>query len=168
MRLYLGVDPGLAGGLAVLDGDGRPVLVDALPIAGREIDAPRLARQLRALRDLDSGSDFALAAVEHVGALPGNGSSSMFNFGVGWGLVRGVLAALNIPVQLVRPQKWKGIVLAGTTHDKAGCIAWCASRFPGLSLIRPGCRKSHDGMADSLALAEWARLRGGAESKPAA
>jgi crossover junction endodeoxyribonuclease RuvC len=161
MKLHLGIDPGLAGGIAVLDEAGTVRLVEPMPIAGKEVDAGQLARLVRSLRDLDNQTDYALAAVEHVGAMPGNGSSSMFNFGAGWGLVRGVLAALNVPVQLVRPQKWKGVVLAGTTHDKAGCVAWCASRFPSVSLVMPRCRKPHDGMADALALAEYARLKGG-------
>jgi crossover junction endodeoxyribonuclease RuvC len=157
MRLYLGIDPGISGGIAVLDEAGNVRLAEPMPTAGKDVDAGRLASLLRSQRDLDTGSDYALAAVEHVGAMPGQGVCSMFSFGCGWGMVRGVLAAIGIPVQLVRPQKWKGVVLAGTTHDKAGCIAWCASRFPGLSLIRPGCRKVHDGMADALALAEYAR-----------
>jgi crossover junction endodeoxyribonuclease RuvC len=72
-------------------------------------------------------------------------------------MCRGVLAALGIPVVLVRPQAWKRSVLAGLAHVDATAIGYCASRWLGTSLVLPRCRKSHDGMADALALAEYAR-----------
>jgi crossover junction endodeoxyribonuclease RuvC len=157
MRLYLGIDPGISGGIAVLDEAGNAVLVQPMPTAGKDVDAGQLARLLRSLRDLDTATDFHLAAVEHVGAMPGQGVCSMFSFGCSWGLARGVLAALGVPVVLVRPQAWKRSVLAGLAHDKAAAIGYCASRWPGTSLVLPTCRKPHDGMADALALAEYAR-----------
>jgi crossover junction endodeoxyribonuclease RuvC len=137
MRLHLGIDPGISGGIAVLDDDGNVRLAEPMPVAGKEVDAGALARLVRSLRDLDSHADYTLAAVEHVGAMPGQGVCSMFAFGCSWGLCRGVLAALAIPVVLVRPQAWKRVVLAGLTHDKIAAVGYCASRWPATSLVMP-------------------------------
>jgi crossover junction endodeoxyribonuclease RuvC len=157
--LYLGIDPGLRGGVAVLDGIGAVVLLRTMPLAGREVDGAELGRMVRGLRDLDAHRDIRLAAVEHVGSMPGQGVASTFAFGAGWGVVRGVLAALGVPMQLVRPPAWKKAILAGLTHDKDGACRFCAARWPGTSLILPRCRTPHDGLADALCLAEWARLK---------
>ena len=159
MKLFLGLDPGTSGGIAVLDDSCNVRLAEPMPIAGKEVDGGQLARLVRSLRDLDSQADYTLAAVEHVNAMPGQGVCSMFAFGCSWGQARGVLAALGVPVVLVRPQAWKKQVLAGLTHDKVGAFAYCASRWPATSLVMPRCRKPHDGIADALCLAEWARQR---------
>ena len=159
MKLYLGLDPGATGGIAVLDDAGNVRLAEPMPVAGEGVDGGQLARLVMSMRDLDSQADYALAAVEHVNAMPGQGVCSMFSFGCSWGLARGVLAALGVPVLLVRPQAWKKLVLAGRPHDKVGAVAYCASRWPATSLVMPRCRKPHDGIADALCLAEWARQR---------
>lgn len=103
----LGIDPGFGGALAWLDLGGglkiedMPVLtVERNGKAKREID-------LAALVALIENHRPAFAVVEHVGAMPGQGVSSMFAFGKGFGAILGVLAALRVPVELVRPDAWK-------------------------------------------------------------
>ena len=61
------------------------------------------------------------------------------------------------PVLLVPPTVWKKRVLLGFTHDKAGALQFCASRWPTTDLVLPGCRKPHDGIADALCLADYGR-----------
>jgi crossover junction endodeoxyribonuclease RuvC len=149
MSCFIGIDPGLSGGVSSIhDGKAYPC---PMPVAGGEVDAGALADML--LKIMRTGPCWV--AVEKVGAMPGQGVTSMFNFGCGWGMVRGVCAALGLSVTLVTPQKWKKEVLAGLPHDKDGAIRYCSSRWPGTSLVLPRCRKPHDGMADSLCLAAW-------------
>ena len=48
-----------------------------------------------------------VVVVEHVNAMPGQGVTSMFNFGQSFGVIKGICSALNIPIYFVRPTKWK-------------------------------------------------------------
>ena len=58
------------------------------------------------LREL-SNEDSAKVVVEHVTAMPGQGVTSMFNFGQSFGVLKGICAALKLPIYFVRPVKWK-------------------------------------------------------------
>ena len=100
-----------------------------------------------------------MACVEKVGAMPGQGVTSMFNFGQGFGFILGVLAALGIGVQLVPPGTWKKeFSLVG--KDKAASIEVCRRLFPGVNLrASEQCRKDSDGMAEALLMAEYARRK---------
>ena len=157
MNLSLGIDPGLRGGVAALDPSGQAIGAWPMPVAGGEIHAAGLADLLRSLRCLDSHQDIGRVCLEKVGAMPKQGVSSTFRFGTGWGMVRGVCAALGIPVVLVMPTQWKKQVLLGLPHDKAGAVQFCTSRWPQTDLVLPGCRVPHDGLADALCLAEYGR-----------
>lgn len=162
MRLSLGIDPGLRGGIAALDPAGIVVGTWPMPVTGGEVHAAGLADLLRSLRCLDDQQDIGGVVLERVSAMPKQGVSSTFTFGTGWGMVRGVCAALGIPVVLVPPTVWKKRVLVGLPHDKDGALRYCANRWPCTDLVLPGCRKPHDGMADALCLAAYGQMPGGA------
>lgn len=106
MNHYLiGIDPGAAGALVLLDAKSHHVIEwDAMPVfkIGKAIrvNAPALAAIL-------TKWDSAHAYVEQVGAMPGQGVSSMFSFGYSAGAVAGVLGALQITTTMVAPQAWK-------------------------------------------------------------
>lgn len=151
---YLGIDPGQSGGLALIDGDR--VECCSMPLAGKAVD-------WRALTDWIEHLDYpwgkSVAYVEKVSAMPKQGVSSTFKFGLNVGGIHGVLGALGIPMVLVTPQAWKKRVLAGTTKDKAAAIDYCRRRWPHISLLASErCRKPHDGMADALCLARFAQM----------
>jgi crossover junction endodeoxyribonuclease RuvC len=101
----LSVDPGLNGGAAVLSSRGDILANFDLPTIGdgarRRVDAANLADAFR------EHGPYAFAIVEQVGAMPGNGVSSMFRFGQAYGTILGVVGALAIPVRHVSPAKWK-------------------------------------------------------------
>ena len=144
--IYVGVDPGKKGGYAVIDDTGARAYPwdDQRFIEDMRVTATRL-------------DDAAIACVEKVGAHPGQGVTSMFTFGQGYGYILGVLAALGIGVQLVPPGTWKkGFSLIG--KDKAASVEVCKRLFPGVDL-RPTekCRKDSDGMAEALLLACYAQ-----------
>jgi crossover junction endodeoxyribonuclease RuvC len=152
--IWLGVDPGKSGGLASIDDKGHTEAFP-MPIAGGEIAAHALG--VWACGHTIRHDSSVLAIVEKVHAMPKQGVSSTFTFGVGYGKVLGVLGALGIRTHLVSPPAWKKLILADLPHDKDGAIAWCNRAFPRQALVLPGCRKPHDGMADALCLAEWGR-----------
>ena len=103
MIYRIGTDPGASGAIVVMQGD-KLIEWEAMPIVkigtASRVNAPALAAILRSF-------DEAHAYVEQVGAMPGQGVSSMFSFGHAAGVVAGVLGALQITTTLVTPQSWK-------------------------------------------------------------
>src|SRR4051812_10470023 len=157
---FVGIDPGLDGGIAMIYPDGN---VDArvAPVASaaksgkRVFDRGTMWAILRATTP-------AFAAIEKVSAAPMHGrqqgTTSMFSFGVGFGLWLGMLEALGIEYVEADPRRWKKAVLGGTKKDKAAATWYAQKVFPGVSLLAtPRCRVPHDGIADALCLAEYAR-----------
>ena len=153
MKVYCGFDPGKDGALAILGYRDDPVLVP--------FDEEGYATWLRRLSLLTrNGIDGRVfCVVEHVGAMPGQGVTSCFSFGRGFGFILGLLTAFCHPYELVRPQKWKKEF--SCTSDKNTSIEVAKRLFPGVDLRRtPKCTKPHDGMAEALLMAEYAkRLR---------
>ena len=144
----LAIDPGMNGGIAWSDGDRPSACI--MPMAGKDIDLPELAALIRSVSP-------GLIVVEKVGAMPKQGVTSTFKFGKGYGSILGIAAALETPVELVTPQRWKGVVLSGTSKDKDAAIAYCRRMFPSVPLIPPRCRTPHDGIADALCIWEYGR-----------
>ena len=146
--IIAGIDPGKNGGLAKQKAIG---LVEAIPmpLTGKEIDG-------LAIVDFLNGVD--LVVIEKVASMPKQGVKSMFTFGKGYGILHGICLGGAIPFELVTPQAWKKIVLANTPKDKSAAIAYCARRFPHVSLLATErSKKPHDGMADALCLMEYGR-----------
>lgn len=155
--IYLGFDPGLSGGCANIDASGKlPPQAHIMPVSGDEIDARALG--IWVWGHVMQHDSQVIACVERVGAMPKQGLSSTFKFGKGYGTILGVLGALGVRTELVTPQAWKKVVLAGTDHGKDAAIAWCRRAYPMVNLRRTErCSKDHDGMADALCIAEYAR-----------
>jgi crossover junction endodeoxyribonuclease RuvC len=89
------------------------------------------------------------AYLERVHALPKQGVTSSFSFGLSYGLVRGVLAALGISVQLITPQEWKRSFRLGPDKNEARLIA--ARLFPANA--SSFTRAKDDGRAEAALLA---------------
>lgn len=144
--IYIGIDPGKSGAMAVISEKLHKQLV--IPF-----DEQKYIAKMRICIGLD-----CRVCLEHVGAMPGQGVTSMFNFGQNFGYIKGLLEAFQIPYELVRPQKWKKEF--GITGDKNSSVEVCKRLFPGVSLRRTErCRKDDDGMAEALLMAEYARRR---------
>lgn len=146
--IVVGIDPGKKGGLVRLTETTQEGIM--MPLMGKEIDGHAIAMWLREQRP-------DIVVVEKVGAMKGQGVTSMFTFGKGAGKIEGVLEALAIPYQLVTPQAWKKKVLAGTSKDKDAAIAFVSRKYPDLNLIPARCRTPQDGIADACCMAEFAK-----------
>ena len=147
--IWIGIDPGQKGGYAVIAKMETGQAVFAYPW-----DDSFFAMEMASLMQMKEHG--IVAAVEKVGARPGQGTVSMFNFGKSAGYIEGVLSALGIPYQLVPPAKWKKeFSLIG--KDKQASITTCRKLFPELDLKRTGrCRTDSDGLAESTLLACYA------------
>ena len=108
MRIF-GIDPGIAGAIAVLD-DKKIVDVKDLPTMSEEKKNKRQlnsAQLVTIISENIKANEEVAVVVEQVNAMPGQGVTSMFNFGQTFGAIKGVCAALNLPIFFVRPSKWK-------------------------------------------------------------
>ena len=107
--IVVGIDPGLNGAIAVLQ-DKKVLSITDMPVMAdgkknkRQLNNAQLAEILR--KNSSEGDEISIV-VEQVNAMPGQGVTSMFNFGQTFGAIKGVCAALQLPIFFVRPSKWK-------------------------------------------------------------
>lgn len=144
----LAVDPGQKGGIAFLTDHHAEAV--PMPMVGKDID-------VRAIVEILRTKSVELVVLEKVHAMPKQGVSSTFTFGYGVGVIVGIVETIGLPLRWVTPQAWKKIVLAGTGKDKDAAIAHVRQAYPSVSLVPPRCRTPHDGIADAICIAEWAR-----------
>jgi len=164
MKAVVGIDPGKGGYLVMLGFDGSrrcaemPVI---RPAKGKsEYDVSAL---VRILREWDGAADVTLAVIEKQQAYHGQGSTSNFTTGFGYGILVAAATALGWPVECPHPKTWKAEMLRdipGAGDDKARSILAAGRLFPGADLRRTiSCRKPDDNVAEALLLAEWGRRR---------
>ena len=108
MRI-IGIDPGLSGGIAILEDNKVKEMFDMPVMAEGKKNKRQLNSALLAQLIKDNIGDIndSVVVVEQVNAMPGQGVTSMFNFGQTFGAIKGICAALNLPIFFVRPAKWK-------------------------------------------------------------
>ena len=105
----IGIDPGLSGGIAVLENNQVLSIFD-MPVMSegkknkRQLNSAHLVSLIK--ENIKPSEDVAVV-VEQVNAMPGQGVTSMFNFGQSYGILKGICAAMQLPMYFVRPTKWK-------------------------------------------------------------
>lgn len=161
---FIGIDPGLDGAIAVVNAKGKVLLCADTPTLTvkrgkknkREYQVTEMNRLLKRAAVFEPGEDFAVA-LEQVHAMPGQGVTSMFGMGMGFGMWQGLIAARRLPLQMVSPMKWKKYF--GLTKDKQASIILCQQKYP--SSAQYLTLKKHDGRAEAILLAQYLRLQGG-------
>lgn len=140
VRTWLGLDPGWSGGLGVLatDADGN--------VQARAFPWPDTAEDTWRLLATYTGS---VAVIESVHAMPKQGVSSTFKFGVHFGLLQGLLAAAHISHTFVTPGVWQRAMGCLSRGDKRVTKTRCQQIFPGIPVTHR--------TADGLLLAEYCR-----------
>jgi crossover junction endodeoxyribonuclease RuvC len=157
MRISIGIDPGICGAMAAVSAQTLEVLevVDTPVITGggkKLYDISGMASMIRHMSLLGD----AVVTLEQAQAMPGQGVSSTFSTGRGFGIWEGVLGALDVPYRTVRPSAWTKKVLAGTPGEgKERSIQFAMRMFPDAELTPKGSRKPRDGRADALCLAYY-------------
>ena len=105
----IGIDPGLSGAIAVLK-NNKVLNIFDMPVMS---EGKKNKRQLNSallvslLKENLTSSEEVSVVVEQVNAMPGQGVTSMFNFGQTFGAIKGICAALDLPIFFVRLSKWK-------------------------------------------------------------
>ena len=155
MRI-IGIDPGLSGGIAILD-DLKIFDIYDMPIMSEgkknknQLNSAQLVNIIR--KNLIPNGDTFLI-VEQVSAMPGQGVTSMFNFGQTFGSIKGICAALNLPIFFVRPTKWKkhfDLINSSKDASRTKVIEMYPSISPRLS------KKKDVNKADAILIARYFR-----------
>jgi len=126
--IFLGIDPGASGGLAVVIPESTAVTVWPMPSTEADI-----YHHIAGLRDED-----AFCVLEKVGGMPGQGGSASFNFGRNVGVIVGALIACQVPFIEVAPGRWKkhfsliGKTGRSKTVIKNASKAYVQKRFPNV------------------------------------
>jgi len=156
--LFVGIDPGLNGAIAWMDGERKVVEVHDCPLdSSGGYDFERMRDVLCAAHVLDM-----VVTMEKVHAMPSDGKCSAFSFGRGYGAWEALIGGvLRVRPNLVDPRTWKRAMLAGVANDKKAEAMALKQRFQG----HPICSQLHgprggirDGRVDALLLAEYGRL----------
>ena len=155
MRI-IGIDPGLSGGIAILD-DLKIFDIFDMPIMSEgkknknQLNSAQLVNIIK--KNIISNGDTFLI-VEQVSAMPGQGVTSMFNFGQTFGSIKGICAALNLPIFFVRPAKWKkhfDLINSSKDASRTKVIEMYPSISPRLS------KKKDVNKADAILIARYFR-----------
>lgn len=151
MKLYMGIDPGQDGGIGIIDENKNIMFLMAYP------NTVIFAALKEAYKK--GGTPLGITTcLEEVHAMPKQGVSSTFTFGRFFGQLEGILMCEGIPYQLKSPQAWKEEF--GLNSDKKKSIEVCKNLFPSANLLATEkCQKEHDGMAEALLMAEYARRK---------
>jgi len=107
--LIFGIDPGVSGAISIIENKKiievyeMPTMIDGKKNK-RQVNGSQVANIIK--ERLKDNKEIVIV-VEHVNAMPGQGVTSMFNFGQSFGVIKGVCSALSLPIYFVRPTKWK-------------------------------------------------------------
>ena len=109
--IIIGIDPGITGAISVLENKkvievyDTPTMIDGKKNK-RQVNGAQVTNIIKENLNKDKDKE-VVVVVEHVNAMPGQGVTSMFNFGQSFGVIKGICSALSLPIYFVRPAKWK-------------------------------------------------------------
>jgi crossover junction endodeoxyribonuclease RuvC len=154
--MIVGIDPGASGALAFFDYNEGALTIHDMPTMlvmrgkkeKKEISPQALASILRS-------PGIITATIEKVGAMPGQGVSSMWQFGRSVGMIEGTLAALTIPTSYVTPQQWRKSL--NVREGKDGSRQRACELFPAYAHLF--ARVKDDGRAEAALIAYYGAMR---------
>ena len=109
--LIIGIDPGISGSICFFQ-DGRILNVIEMPTMTegkknkRQVNGSQIYNEISKMIDKIEKQKIKVV-IEQVSAMPGQGVTSMFNFGQSFGILKGICSAMQLPMYFVRPAKWK-------------------------------------------------------------
>lgn len=165
-EFYIGIDPGLKGGIGLVSASALlllrvsplPIRVPVLTGGPTRVDGVALKRiidEMLAVAMVAGASAPPVCVLEEVHAAPKQGVVSMFNFGMSYGIVIGVLESAKIPIVTARPSVWKSAM--GLSSIKSDSLALAAKLWPAHATTFS--LKKNDGLAEAALLAEFGRRR---------
>ena len=154
--LVIGIDPGISGAICFFEGGQVKEIIDMPTMADgkknkRQINGPQTYNEIYSRIKKVSKNDITVV-IEQVSAMPGQGVTSMFNFGQSFGVLKGICSAMQLSMQFVRPAKWKkyfGLIKAEKDASRTKVI----EIFPYISSQLS--RKKDSNKADAILIASF-------------
>jgi crossover junction endodeoxyribonuclease RuvC len=147
--IFAAIDPGAVHAAIALFQDGHPVFTDDIRTTNGMLDAVAFAKALSDMR-------VSHVVVENVHSMPRQGLSSTFKFGLGCGIIHGVVGALRLPMTLVAPTQWKSFHSL-VSRDKDASRQLAIRRWPYLESYLD--RKKDADRAEALLIGDWFYVR---------
>ena len=154
--LIIAIDPGISGSLCFFE-EGKIIDIIEMPnmAAGkknkRQVNGAQIYNEI-SLRIKNFQKENIKVVIEQVSAMPGQGVTSMFNFGQSFGVLKGICSAMQLPMYFVRPAKWKKYFnLINTKKDASRTKA--IEIFPYISAQLS--KKKDTNKADAILLASF-------------
>ena len=152
--IVFGIDPGVSGALSIYENKKLKEVIDMPTMSEgkknkKQINAAQLSLEIK---QRINGSSETAVVIEHVTAMPGQGVTSMFNFGQSFGVIKGICSALTLPIYFVRPVKWKKhFNLIGSSKDASRTKA--IELFPSFS--NDMAKKKDANKADAIMIGRY-------------
>lgn len=154
MKIITGIDPGKKGAICKLSFKEWRNSISYLGLCPTIKVGKKEEYNLPAMVQAIEGSD--LVCIEKVHAMPKQGVTSMFTFGMGYGIWLGIITALQIPVRTIAPQTWKKVMLKDMRKEKNSSIIRAKELYPTIYLRpTPRCRKDSDALAEAFLIARY-------------
>ena len=154
--LIIGIDPGMSGSICFFE-DGKILDVIEMPTMTdgkknkRQVNGSQIYNEISYRINKIEKKDIR-AVIEQVSAMPGQGVTSMFNFGQSFGILKGICSAMHLPMYFVRPAKWKkyfGLINSEKDASRTRAI----EMFPYFSSHLS--RKKDSNKADAILIASF-------------
>lgn len=150
--MYLGIDPGFSGALAVLDENLEVIHYQDMPIIEvakkRELDEPELRDILRRFSPYYIN---LTVGIEKSQTMPNQGIVSSGRYMASYGFLRGLCVGMGLPYILIRPPTWKKAMLADMPKEKGSSIQKVGQIYPNIKFTR---KKDH-GICDAILIARY-------------
>ena len=154
--LIIGIDPGISGAICFFE-DGQVKEVIDMPVMAegkknkRQINGPQTYNEILKRINKFQKKDI-IVVIEQVSAMPGQGVTSMFNFGQSFGVLKGICSAMQLSMFFIRPAKWKkyfGLIKTEKDASRTKVI----EMFPYISSELS--RKKDSNKADAVLIASF-------------
>ena len=154
--IIVGIDPGISGALCfflngnVIDVIDMPTMAEGKKNK-KQVNGRQIFNEILNIKNSFAGHKINVV-VEQVSAMPGQGVTSMFNFGQSFGVIKGICSAMELPIFYVRPAKWKkyfNLINAEKDASRTKVI----EMFPKIS--QKLSRKKDNNKADAILIAKY-------------
>ncbi len=154
--LIIGIDPGISGSICFFE-DGKILDVIEMPTMTdgkknkRQVNGSQIYNEIsKRINKIEKENIRVI--IEQVSAMPGQGVTSMFNFGQSFGILKGICSAMQLPMYFVRPAKWKkyfGLINSEKDASRTRAI----EMFPYFSSYL--AKKKDSNKADAILIASF-------------
>ncbi len=154
--IIVGIDPGIAGAICFFY-NGKVIDVIDMPTMAegkknkKQVNGRQIFNEIKSIKSKFLNENISVV-VEQVSAMPGQGVTSMFNFGQSFGVIKGICSAMELPIYYVRPAKWKKYFnLINSEKDASRTKA--IEMFPKIS--HKLSRKKDNNKADAILISQF-------------